>query len=281
MLRNLILSVLVPLLIAILLRVFFIEIYKIPSSSMEPALFHGDIILVCKMSYGTRLLKVKKYLQKKVIDYTRLPGWNRIENGDIFVFNWPQYNTYTDSLPNIYGGVVVKRCYGMPGDSVRIKKERFKVSGDEGIMSSVNMKGNSGDILFPHDTTLNWSVDDYGPLYVPACGESIELTAVNRKCYKDILLFENHKDHYTGSLIKPQAGSLTQYTFRNNYYFMLGDNFYNSQDSRYWGFVPESNIIGKTVMVICSFDPYQSGLEKIKWNRFFRMVKNPSMECLF
>jgi signal peptidase I len=147
---------------------------------MEPALLNGDIILVSKMSYGTRLLKVGRFVREKKAEYIRLPGWNRIRKGDIFVFNWPQYNTYTESMPNIFGGVVVKRCYGMPGDSVRIKKERVKESANEGIMDSGIMEDNSGDNLFPHDTTLNWSVDDYGPLHVPAKGESMNLTARNR-----------------------------------------------------------------------------------------------------
>jgi len=245
---------------------------------MEPAILNGDIILVSKMSYVTRLLEVGRFLSEKKAEYTRLPGWNRIRKGDIFVFNWPQYNAYSDSLPNIYGGVVVKRCYGMPGDSVRIKKERVKEFANEGIINSDIMEDNSGDILFPHDTTLNWSVDDYGPLYIPAGGESLSLSARNRKWYKDILLFENHKDHIVDSLIRFRTGTLTQYTFRNNYYFMVGDNFYNSQDSRYWGFVPEGNIIGKAVMVLCSIDPHESGLGKIRWNRFFHIIKTPAIE---
>jgi signal peptidase I len=278
MLRNVMLTVLLPILIAVVLRVFFLEIYKIPSSSMEPTLLNGDIILVGKMNYGTRLLKLGMLLREKKMEYTRLKGWNRIRKGDIFVFNWPQYNTYTDSLPNIYGGVVVKRCYGMPGDSVRIKKERGKESGIEAILNSGTLEDNSGGILFPHDTTLYWSVDDYGPLYVPAGGDSMNFSARNKKWYKDVLLFENHKDHSADSLIRLQAGTLTQYTFRNNYYFMVGDNFYNSQDSRYWGFVPEGNIIGKAVMVLCSFDPHNSGLGKIRWNRFFHRIKTPTIE---
>ncbi len=278
MLKNIFLLILLPLLVAIILRVYVLEIYRIPSSSMEPALLNGDIILVSKMSYGTRLLKVGRFVREKKAEYIRLPGWNRIRKGDIFVFNWPQYNTYTESMPNIFGGVVVKRCYGMPGDSVRIKKERVKESANEGIMDSGIMEDNSGDNLFPHDTTLNWSVDDYGPLHVPAKGESMNLTARNREWYKDILLFENHKDNIVDNMISLQTGSLTQYIFRNNYYFMVGDNFYNSQDSRYWGLVPEGNIIGKAVMVLCSFDPHESGPGKIRWNRFFYIIKTPAIE---
>jgi len=239
---------------------------------MEPSLIHGDIILVSKMSYGTRLLNPISFFKKKKIKYTRILGWNRIRRGDIFVFNWPQYNTLSDSSVNIYGGAVVKRCFGMPGDCVIIKNEKIKGLRNE-VMINNRVNGDGlGEDLFPHDTTLEWSIDNYGPLYVPARGESIYLTSKNLYWYKDALAFENYGNHLTDNLIKLQNDTLPKYIFRDNYYFMVGDNFYHSKDSRYWGFVPEGNIIGKTVLVLCSFDPNKSGLRKLRWNRLLHII---------
>lgn len=277
MLKKVFLTVLLPLLIAIILRVFFLEIYRIPSSSMERTLLQGDIILVSKMSYGARLLKPVKYFSKTKIEYTRIKGWNRIRKGDVFVFNWPRYNTFSNSLANIYGGAVVKRCFGMPGDSVLISNEELKIHNKKILRNDMGEVDN-GDILFPHDTALNWSVDNYGPLYVPSKGETLFLSPENREWYKDVLLFENYEDHMIDSLLKLHNEDLPEYTFRNNYYFMVGDNFYNSQDSRYWGFVPEGNIIGKAVLVLCSFDHHKSGLERIRWNRLLHKIDTHTIE---
>jgi len=276
-LKNVFLTVLLPLLIAIILRVFFLEIYRIPSSSMERTLLQGDIILVSKMSYGARLLKPVTYFNKRKIEYTRIKGWNRIRKGDVFVFNWPRYNTFSDSLANIYGGAVVKRCFGMPGDSVLIKYEELRINNDWKKRDEMG-EYDYGEVLFPHDTALDWSVDNYGPLYLPVRGGSILLSEKNLLWYRDVLLFENYEDSMFDSLLTLQTDTLPEYTFRDNYYFMVGDNFYNSQDSRYWGFVPEGNIIGKAVLVLCSFDHQKSGFERIRWNRLFHRIESHTTE---
>ena len=68
------------------------------------------------------------------------------------------------------------------------------------------------------------------------------------------------------------GASAASFTFSNNYYFMLGDNRHDSNDSRYWGFVPESNIIGKAVLILFSVDPHENGIKKIRWQRIFKMI---------
>lgn len=276
-LKSIFLTILLPLFIAIILRVFFLEIYKIPSSSMEPTLLPGDIILVSKMSYGARFLRLGRLLNINRREYLRLPGWNRIRKGDVFVFNWPKYSSVIDSASDIYGSAVVKRCYGMPGDSVVIKNEKSGIS--NGRSMSVEPGYNDyGDVLFPHDSSLKWTIDNYGPLFVPEKGKSLNLSEKNEQWYKEVLLFENNKDRITDSPGKKTGYTRTQHIFTDNYYFMTGDNFYNSQDSRYWGFVPEGNIIGKAVFVLFSSDPQKSGFSKIRWNRFFHKIETHSIE---
>lgn len=268
--RNGVHTFLIPILIATFIKVFFIDIYRITSISMEPALFPGDLILVSKMSYGARLLKPAPFFKQKKIEYFRTKGWNRIKKGDEFVFNYPDYYSYSDSFPNIYGTCLVKRCFALPGDCVLIKNEKI---GNEKISNEESGGFQHGSNLFPYDSSFNWSLGNYGPLYVPAKGQSMELTKKNVYWYKDILRYENPKARIKDSSLIINAESIFQYTFRHNYYFMLGDNFYNSQDSRYWGLVPEENVIGKAVIVLFSIDQNESGLNKIRWKRFFKVVK--------
>lgn len=262
---NGVLIIFVPLCIAIILRVFFFEIYMIPSSSMEPALLPGDIIIVSKMSYGARVLKPGKFFKQKKVEYIRAKGWRSIRKGDIFVFNWPNYNATFDSNITYYGDPVVKRCYGLPGDAVLIRNEGIR---NEGVKN----KGVKND-LFPHDSTLGWSVDNYGPLYVPAKGGQIELIKRNVSWYKDILRYENPSYQIKDScLITNDGKRIIRYSFKHNYYFMLGDNFYGSEDSRFWGFVPDGNVIGKTCFVLFSLDPVADGFKKIRWNRIMKIL---------
>ena len=241
---------------------------------MEPAILPGDIIMVSKMSYGARVLKPMKFLKHKKIEYVRTKGWNSIKKGDTFVFNYPVYDSYSGSSPNIYGHCLVKRCYALPGDSVIINNEGIN---NEGIwnertkndgMPEIQNRGNA----FPYDTILDWSVGNYGPLYVPAKGQSMELTKRNVCWYKDILRYENPYNHIKDSLLTIDGKTVLRYTFQHNYYFMLGDNFYNSNDSRYWGFVPDGNVIGKVVVVLFSIDPDEFGLKKIRWSRLLKII---------
>jgi signal peptidase I len=121
--------------------------------------------------------------------------------------------------------------------------------------------------LFPHDSSLDWSLDDYGPLYDPAKRAVMELTKKNVLLYKDILRYENSNCQIKDSLLFIDSKIVLRYTFKHNYYFMLGDDFYNSNDSRYWGFVPDDNIIGKVVIVLFSY-----GEEGFRWKRILKLI---------
>jgi signal peptidase I len=243
-----------PVLCATVLRVFFFELYKIPSSSMEPSLIPGDFIIVNKMSYGARLIKFGKLHREKKLGYTRAPGWGKIKKGDVFVFNWPQYFTLNDSIPNMYGDFIVKRCYGLPGDTIRIKNDRI---------IDTSEKQN----LFPHDTALHWTVDNYGPLWVPGRNLSLTLNPVNALHYIDVIRYEGYKVAIKGDSVFLNGHYANRITFKHNYYFMKGDNFYNSSDSRFWGFVPEENIIGKVACILYSYGSKKDYKTGIRWNR--------------
>ena len=123
--------------------------------------------------------------------------------------------------------------------------------------------------LFPYDTNyFKWSVDNFGPLWVPKKGETIQLTPQNVAIYKRCIgFYEHNKFEQKDGKYYINGKEATAYTFKMNYYWMMGDNRHKSQDSRFWGFVSEDRIVGKAWMIWMSWD---SGP---RWKRLFRIVK--------
>ncbi len=131
-------------------------------------------------------------------------------------------------------------------------------------------------ILFPNSYhEFPWDLDNYGPLQVPYKGQTVELTPHNLYIYKRAIEVYEHNDlEIKDGKLFINRKETTQYTFKYDYYFMMGDNRHNSQDSRFWGFVPEDHIVGKAWFVWFSWDAQAKGFfNKIRWNRFFKFVK--------
>ena len=123
--------------------------------------------------------------------------------------------------------------------------------------------------LFPYyDTSCKWSADNYGPLVIPAKGMTIQLTSDNLQRYgRCIATYEANDLQVNGDKVLINGKPETHYTFKMNYYWMMGDNRHNSLDSRYWGFVPEDHIVGKASMIWFSWDGGP------RWNRLFNWIK--------
>jgi signal peptidase I len=119
-----------------------------------------------------------------------------------------------------------------------------------------------------------WNKDNYGPLLIPKEGSTIQLDSVNVDKYKYVIkYYEGNKDVVIdGYTIKVDGKIIKSYTFKQDYYFMMGDNRHHSADSRYWGFVPADHVVGKAVFVWMSLDPNKSWFSKIRWSRIFRFV---------
>ena len=129
--------------------------------------------------------------------------------------------------------------------------------------------------IYPLNGNLHWTRDNYGPVWIPKKGESIELTLRNLPIYeRPIRTYEGNKLEVRNGKIFINDQETTQYTFKLDYYWMQGDNRHNSLDSRYWGFVPEDHIVGKPIFIWWSSDPDRHGLSGIRWNRLFRFVDN-------
>jgi len=252
----------VIVLLAVALRVLVVSLYQISSVSMEPVLLPGDVIIVSKTSYGPRLLKLSSYLKNKTVEYCRLKGRRGIREGDIVVFSMPLHNSSSEFDNITTAGSVAKRIFCLPGDTVLIENNMGR---NDGITYFQNESQ-----LFPYDSSLHWTLEKYGPLYVPSKGDSIELTEKNKHWYAEILQLENPGGKVIDSAFAANGKNITTYVFKKNYYFVLGDNFYNSFDSRFWGFVPEENIIGEVKGILFSINPDKAGFRKFRFNRFFK-----------
>ena len=123
--------------------------------------------------------------------------------------------------------------------------------------------------LFPH-TKPTWTVDNIGDIYIPEKGKSVALNAETLPFYKMIIAeYEGNDLKVNGNEIRINGALATSYTFKQDYYWMMGDNRNNSEDSRYWGFVPEDHIVGKPVFIWMSYD---SNTKSIRWDRLFTTV---------
>ena len=129
--------------------------------------------------------------------------------------------------------------------------------------------------IYPLNGYKGWTRDNYGPIWIPKKGATINLTMDNIAIYeRPIRVYEGNDLKVHGGKIYINGKEAKKYTFKMDYYWMMGDNRHNSLDSRYWGFVPEDHIVGKPIFIWWSHDPDHSGFNGIRWSRLFRFVDN-------
>ena len=130
-------------------------------------------------------------------------------------------------------------------------------------------------LIYPLSGYTKWDKNDYGPIWVPKKGETIELSLENLPIYERcIAVYEGNKLEVKDGKIYINGEQTNKYTFKMSYYWMMGDNRDNSLDSRYWGFVPEDHIVGKPLFIWLSLEKDNGWFDgKIRWNRFFKWVK--------
>lgn len=149
-----------------------------------------------------------------------------------------------------------------------IRKAPYIVSADLQI-------ANDSHVVFPHSRYAPWNGDNYGPLTIPKKGMTIAINdstlSIYGKTIKDLDHNENVEIQADKLIIDGKEAK--EYTFNQNYYFMMGDNRHNSWDSRYWGFVPEDHIVGKAFFIWLSIDKYGDFLHTIRWGRFFNLIR--------
>jgi len=152
----------------------------------------------------------------------------------------------------------------------KIRKMGFKVELIE------DKPGDYDPAIFPHSDAFQWNKDNFGPVVIPAKGMTVGLTPKNVALYAQVIHNYEHNDlAVKDGKVYINGKIATHYTFKMNYYFMMGDNRHNSADSRFWGFVPEDHVVGKASFVWLSVDKFKSWGDKgkIRWNRMFKLIK--------
>jgi len=380
---------------ASIIRIFLMEAYTIPTSSMEKSLLVGDYLFVSKMAYGPKspqtpiafpfvhhtlplTTMTKSYVEWLELPYHRFPGFGKIKNNDVVVFNYPSGDTVVlerqnedyyqivrskeEELKGRYGSNYkagmgraaiwknyhvtarpidkrenyIKRCVAIPGDEVKIIDRQLYINGEmadnpdnmqfmydvytngtgfhkkaidkleiteggkisnshyvlplsiekkkllegysnvKSVEARIQPKGEIYSPIFPHDPShFNWNQDNFGPLTIPKAGVTISINMDNIALYKKLIhKYEDNDFEIKNNQIFINGKVATEYTFKQDYYWMMGDNRHNSADSRYWGFVPEDHIVGKAIFVWLSLDPNKGLFDgKIRWNKVFRMIK--------
>lgn len=178
--------------------------------------------------------------------------------------------TFNDTIPeNDLSGYIV---YTTEAIAEKLKTYDFVKS----VEPVITPKGARDYGIYPSMDT-GWNKDNYGPVVLPKKGATIDINKDNLLLYGEVIRFyEGNKNvEIEGdSVLKIDGQAVSQYTFKQDYYFMMGDNRHNSADSRYWGFVPMDHIVGKAVFVWMSIDPNPSSIfNKVRWDRVFRTVK--------
>jgi signal peptidase I len=268
--------------VAFILKLFVIEAFRIPSGSMENTLLIGDFLLVNKLAYGLRTPRYAPFTNLS-IPSVALPLMGSIRRGDVVVFEFPGTNSRENSVgPEYY----IKRCIGLPGDTINIRLGYVMVNGREVLLPS-HAKSSviSGGMQFETmqaGERLRPLVDgnNFGPTIVPKKGDVVPLTASNIASWKKVIELDHHAvDVSPHGSVTVDGVETSRYVIEQDYYFMLGDNRGNSLDSRYWGFVPENHIVGEALVLYWSWDPELSGDEArshsatIRWDRIGTLIR--------
>ena len=357
-------SIIFAIIAATFVHNYIMQPYTIPTSSLEKSLLVGDFLFVSKFHYGARVpmttlaapmvhdtipfINKKSYSTKLELPYLRLPGFQKIKNNDIVVFNWPVDTManmfYTDKYyykPIDKKTNYVKRCVAIAGDTLQIKDGIVYINGYKNELSdradlqfsylvqpknrNFNKKalvnnygitdpfgffgvkyqdtymftaisdntidrfrnhpnvasitknlakaGERDPNIFPRDPRFKWNIDQFGPIYIPKSGQTISLSKENIPLYKRVIdVYEDKDLKVVGDNIFIDGQMVNEYTFEQDYYWLMGDNRHNSQDSRSWGFVPFDHVVGKPVFKWMSWNTNGNGINKIRWDRMFTTV---------
>jgi signal peptidase I len=261
-------------------QVFLFASFRIPSDSMAPGLHAGDQVLVSKPIVGARLFNLFATLRHEQVRIYRVPGWRAIRWNDVVVFNYP-YPNRDDRMEMHILKYYIKRCIGLPGDTLRIRngiyhaEKTLLLLGNQEYQHQIRDRTKESFApavwnTFPYDSVTGWNIREFGPIYVPCAGDERPMNRINYLVYRRLIEWEQHGTlDYHDSMAYLDGVPLPSYRFLKNYYFMAGDYALDSRDSRYWGLVPEEYIVGKAWIIWKSVDPHTG---KFRWERFLKEI---------
>ena len=271
----------VLMLFSILLQITMFTSFRIPTDSMQPTLQPGDNILVNKSIMGARIFNIWDAAEEKEVEIHRLPGLGKVKQNDVLVFHYP-YPHKNDSLSMHLLKYYVKRCIALPGDTMGIRKGHYYIKGINEPIGNIeaqkrieklqkeNVRGIVMD-TYPWDKYIDWTIQDFGPLHVPARGQTVAMDSTAVKLYRNLIEWEQkEKLSYQGKDVFLGDSLIQEYCFLENYYFMGGDYMENSKDSRYWGLLPEPYIVGVATRIWKSVD---KSTGKIRWDRVMKRIE--------
>ena len=154
----------------------------------------------------------------------------------------------------------------------------------DSVIRKVNKKLSHNESFFPNNLKFNWNEDNFGPILIPKAGKTININNENYPLYKKIIKdYEKNSVKKVGDNYIINGIQKSLYTFKQDYYWMMGDNRHGSEDSRFWGFVPEDHIVGKPVFIWFSVDNFNKGILnwKIRWDRVMTTVKGEGKPISF
>jgi len=267
--------------VALILKTFIVEAYRIPTGSMENTLMVGDFLLVNKFTYGPSTPRNIPFTNIR-LPFFSLPSISEPEKGDVIVFDYPGEieEEHPQEIVNF-----IKRLVGEPGDTILVKNQVLFVNGKEfpkpgGIRMDEPPKSEKliDPGIFPRGS--GWNNDFYGPLVVPKKGDAVKVTRDNFEMWKMLIIREGHSIRITAdNKIFIDEKESPEYKIEKNYYFAMGDHRTNSSDSRFWGFLPRENIVGEAMLVYWSWNPdipfAEAGdlLKSIRWNRIAMIIR--------
>ena len=254
-------------------RALIADRFVIKGVSMEPTLHTGQGVWVNKLLMGPRIY-TKFDFESPELHCMRLPGLRKLRVGDVAVFNYP-YGRHGDTIAFRINYVYCKRCWGAPGDTVRIVDGRLEIPGQAGddrkvvwVEKNVERLMSIPDSVLLQNRCLKagqfagegerWTIKDFGPIVVPKRGETIVLDSVARRHYARVIAWEERfpvkpgmteeepgmTEEEPGMTERVPGMAAGTYTFRQDWCFFVGDNQADSRDSRYFGFVPADFVVG-------------------------------------
>jgi signal peptidase I len=268
------------LILALVLKAFIVDAFKIPTGSMKDTLLEGDYLLVNKSAYTISTPHQIPFLEKR-LSRTELISTGKPEFNDVVAFEIPAdyYNPDSEEY-----SILIKRIIGLPGDTIEIKDQILFINHKKyRTPSYINLNLNEAPIenvnkdLFPYNN--KWSLENYGPIIIPRKGMKVELNPKNILMWQNAINTDYGKKVISveGTVINLDNHAIREYVFKKDYYFVLGDNRKNSIDSRYFGYVPEEWIIGKAFIIYWSKLPVQSSgisdyFSSIRFSRLMQSI---------